>query len=103
MWLNSTHETYLRCGQNKSLYNFLFSYNEIQLKWGDGDKKLEEKGDCMEVEREKSRQKLGGEASWSNDTHPNSGLAVQAGGSLCGYGGMSDMNKAGLVPDEHCY
>ena len=36
-------------------------------------------------------------------THPNSGLAVQAGGSLCGYGGMSDMNKAGLVPDEHCY
>lgn len=57
----------------------------------------------MEGEREKSRQKLGGEASWSRDTHPNSGLAVQAGGSLCGYGGMSDMNKAGLVPDEHCY
>lgn len=57
----------------------------------------------MEGEGEKSRQKLGGEASWSHDTHPNSGLAVQAGGSLCGYGGMSDMNKAGLVPDEHCY
>lgn len=38
-----------------------------------------------------------GEASWSHDTHPNSGLAVQAGGSLRGYGGMSDMNKAGLV------
>lgn len=57
----------------------------------------------MEGEREKSRQKLGGEASWSHDTHPNPGLAVQAGGSLRGYGGMSDMNKAGLVPDEHCY
>lgn len=53
--------------------------------------------------RERSRLKLGCEASWSRDTHPNSGLAVQAGGSLCGYGGMSDMNKAGLVPDEHCY
>lgn len=38
-----------------------------------------------------------GEASGSHDTHPNSGLAVQAGGSLRGYGGMSDMNKAGLV------
>lgn len=38
-----------------------------------------------------------GGASWSHDTHPNSGLAVQAGGSLRGYGGMSDMNKAGLV------
>lgn len=38
-----------------------------------------------------------GEASWSHDTHPNSGLAVQAGGSLRGYGGMSDMDKAGLV------
>lgn len=37
------------------------------------------------------------EASWSHDTHPNSGLAVQAGGSLRGYGGMSDMDKAGLV------
>lgn len=59
--------------------------------------------DCMEGERENSRQKLGGEASWSHDTHPNSGLAVQAGGPLRGYGGMSDMNKAGLVPDEHSY
>lgn len=39
-------------------------------------KKNEEKGDCMEGEGEKSRQKLGGEASWSHDTHPNSGLAV---------------------------
>lgn len=38
-----------------------------------------------------------GGASWSHDTHPKSGLAVQAGGSLRGYGGMSDMNKAGLV------
>ena len=57
----------------------------------------------MEGERERGRQRLGGEAPWSLDTHPNSGLAVQAGGSLRGYGGMSDMNKAGLVPDEHCY
>lgn len=57
----------------------------------------------MEGDRERSRQKFGGEASRSHDTHPNSGLAVQAGGSLRGYGGMSDMNKAGLVPDEHCY
>lgn len=57
----------------------------------------------MEGERRKSRQALVGEASWSLDTHPDSGLAVQAGGSLRGYGGMSDMNKAGLVPDEHCY
>lgn len=38
-------------------------------------------------------------------THPNPGLAVQAGGSLRGYGRMSDMDmdKAGLVPDELCY
>lgn len=41
-------------------------------------------GVCMEGEGggEKRRQKLGGEASWSHDTHPNSRLAVQAGGSL---------------------
>lgn len=55
----------------------------------------------MEAERETRREELGGEPSWSHDTHPESGLAVQAGGSLRGYGGMSDMNKAGLVQDEH--
>lgn len=66
-------------------------------------KHLREKWTVWRGEGEKSRQKLGGEASWSHDTHHNSGLAVQAGGSLRGYGGMSDMNNAGLVPDEHCY
>lgn len=55
----------------------------------------------MEGERERRRWAV--KPSRSHDTHPNSGLAVQAGGSLRGYGGMSDMNKAGLVPDEHCY
>lgn len=53
------------------------------------------------MEGERRRRGLGGEASWSHETHPKSGLAVQAGGSLRGYGGMSDMNKAGLVSDEH--
>lgn len=83
-------------------YNF-FKWQWNTIKTGDVGKEFEKHGDCIEGEGEKSRQKLGGEASWSHDTHPNSGLAVQAGGSLCGYGGMSDMNKAGLVPDEHCY
>lgn len=51
----------------------------------------------MKIVRKVRGRKRSWEASWSHDTHPNSRLAVQAGGSLRGYGGMSDMNKAGLV------
>lgn len=43
----------------------------------------------------------GGGDAGSHETHPNSRLAVQAGGSLCRYGCMSDMNKAELIQDEH--